>query len=332
MMPDAAPAYGAGSDYDPLRMAVVGIADDLTLPPYNPTLVHYNDEVREALIAADGKPTPIKVAMPERYEKTAEQLDSLAALYEKNGVKVLRPRPYTEEEKGYLENLQPGTSLLYPADPVITIGKHFLELNIRRAYRRKEVFALRDVVQPLIAADPEARHVAMPAAQPATPSSGGPGPYLEGGDVIRYGKYLYVGESDIATNRAGTEWLARYIEPFGYQVYPVPMKGTMLHLLGIACVLREGLLMLYRPELLEGSLPGPLGEWEVIELTEQEARAFATVGISLDDRRYVMPAGLNRIADELDRHGIEPVQISYDHVGFWGGSVSCSTHALSRTP
>ena len=76
----------------------------------------------------------------------------------------------------------------------------------------------------------------------------------------------------------------------------------------------------------------PLGEWEVIELTEQEARAFATVGISLDDRRYVMPAGLNRIADELARHGLEPVQIAYAHVGFWGGSVSCSTHALSRAP
>jgi N-dimethylarginine dimethylaminohydrolase len=329
-MPEVTPAYGAGSDYDPLRMAVVGIVDDLTLPPYNPTLHHYNDEVREALIAADGKPTSIKAAMPERYARTAEQLDSLAALYENNGVKVLRPRPYSEEEKRYLDNLQPGTSLLYPADPVITIGKHFIELNIRRAYRRKEVFALRDAVLPLIAADREARHVAMPAAQPFAPSSGGPGPYLEGGDIVRFGTHLYVGESDIASNRAGTDWLARYVEPFGYQVHPVPMKGRVLHLLGVACLLREGLLMLYRPELVEGTLPGPLGDWEVIELTEQEARAFATVGVSLDDKRYVMPAGLNRIADALDRHGIEPIQITFDQVGFWGGSVSCSTHALSR--
>ena len=72
--------------------------------------------------------------------------------------------------------------------------------------------------------------------------------------------------------------------------------------------------------------------WRVIELTEQEARAFATVGVSLDDKRFVMPAGLNRIADQLDRHGIEPVQLPYDQVGFWGGSVCCSTQALSRAP
>jgi glycine amidinotransferase len=326
------PAYGLRSDYDPLCMAVVGIADDLTLPPYNTTLTHYNDEVRDALIAAKGKPTSIEHAMPERFEKTAEQLDTLAALYEDNGIEVVRPRPYTEEEKRYLSDLQPGTSLLYPADPVITIGKHYIELNIRRAYRRKEVFPLRELAMPLIAADPEARHVAMPPAQPFDPSSGGPGPYLEGGDIVRFENHLYVGESPIASNRAGTDWLARYIEPFGYHVHAVPMKGGVLHLLGISCLLREGLLMLYRPELVEGTLPGPLGEWEVIELTEQEAGAFATVGVSLDDKRYVMPAGLNRVADELDRRGIEPVQLTYDQVGFWGGSVSCSTGALSREP
>ncbi|MEM7222304.1 MAG: amidinotransferase [Pseudomonadota bacterium] len=331
-MTDSLPAFGTRSDFDPLRTAVVGIADDLTLPPYNPTLHHYNDEVRDALIASGGKPTSIKEVMPERYEGTAEQLDSLAALYERNGIEVLRPRPYSDEEKRYLEESQPGASLLYPADPVITIGKHYIELNIRRAYRRKEVFALRDLVQPLVDGDPEARHVAMPAAQPFAPSNGGPGPYLEGGDVIRYGSHLYVGESDIASNRAGTEWLARYMEPYGYQVHPVPMNGTVLHLLGIACLLREGLLMLYRPELVEDQLPGPLGEWQVIELTEQEARAFATVGVSLDDKRYVMPAGLNRIADQLDRHGVEPIQLPYDQVSFWGGSVCCSTQALSRAP
>lgn len=331
-MSDTTPAFGSRNDYDRLRMAVVGIADDLTLPPYNPTLHHYNDEVIEALKASDGKPTPIRKVMPERYEKTAEQLDSLAALYESNGVRVVRPRPYTEEEKRYLDDVQPGTSLLYPADPVIVVGKHYIELNIRRAYRRKEVFPLREVFAPLIAADPEARHVAMPPAQPFDPSSGGPGPYLEGGDFMRFGDDVYVGESDIASNRAGTDWLARYLKPYGYRVHPVPMKGKVLHLLGICCLLREGLLMLYRDELLDETLPGPLGEWDVIELTEQEATAFATVGVSLDDNRYVMPAGLNRVADELGRAGIEPVQLPYDQVSFWGGSVSCSTHALSRDP
>jgi hypothetical protein len=75
-MSETTPAFGTRSDYDPLCMAVVGIADNLTLPPYNLALDHYNDEVIDALKALDGKATSIKQG---RYEKTAEQLDSLAA-------------------------------------------------------------------------------------------------------------------------------------------------------------------------------------------------------------------------------------------------------------
>ena len=269
--------------------------------------------------------------MPERWEKTAEQLDNLAALYEANGVKVYRPRPYTAEERGYLADLQPGASLLYPADPVYTVGTHYIEVNIRRAYRRKEVFPLRDVVVPLIEDGVDTHHVVMPPAQPFAPSSGGPGPYLEGGDIICYNNHLFVGESDIATNRAGTLWLDNYIRPFGYQVHPMPMKGAFLHLLGIMVLVRDGLLLLHRDDL-DCELPNVLADWEVIELTEDEAKAYATVGVSLDDSRYIMPSGLGRIADELSRRGVEPIEIDYDHVSYWGGCVSCSTHAVSRDP
>jgi N-dimethylarginine dimethylaminohydrolase len=328
-MPEASHPLDCGSDYDKLKEVVVGIADDFTLPPSNPSLTHYNDEVQAILIESAGKPLEVKSALPERHEKTAEQLDSLAALYEARGIAVRRARAYTEEEKKYLGPLQEGLSLLYPADPVFVIGKHFLELNIRRAYRRKEVFPLREAVMPLIENDAEARHVAMPAARPFDPSYGGPGPYLEGGDIMITGTDILVGESEIASNRAGTDWLKRYIEPYGYRVHPLPMKGDILHALGAMCLLREGLLMAYLPTFTE-PLPEPIKDWEIIELTEQEAHSFATVGVSLDDKTYVLPAGNNRVVDELDRRGIEPVPLPFDHVGFWGGSVSCATLPLAR--
>jgi len=325
------PRFGAYTDYGVLRAAIVGSAEGLALPPYNPTLRFYHDELRAALKASGGRPLDIRKAMPERWEKTAEQLDALAALYEKHGVRVYRPRPYTEEERLQLADLQPGSSLLYPADPVYTVGKHYIELNIRRAYRRKEVFPLREVVAPLLAADPEAHHVAMPPVQPSTPSGAGPGPYLEGGDIICYDNHLFVGESEIASNRAGTRWLANYLEPFGFEVHPMPMKGGILHLLGIMVLVREGLLLLFRDEL-DCELPAPLKDWEAIELSEAETRAFATVGISLDDRRYVLPTGLPRVAEALAKRGVEPIEIQYDQVSYWGGCVSCSTQAISREP
>ena len=322
--------FGAYTDFGRLRAAIVGSADGLALPPFNATLHHYNDEVQAALRRSGDQALLVAEVMPERWHKTVEQLDQLAALYESNGVQVYRPRPYSEEETEYLAHLQPGHSLLYPADPVYTLGKRYFELNIRRAYRRKEVFPLREIVAPMISSDAEASHVVMPAPQPFEPSSGGPGPYLEGGDIICYQNHVFVGESDIASNRAGTDWLESHITP-EYQMHRMPMKGTVLHLLGAMVLIREGLLILYRDEL-NCDLPEPLKDWDVIEISEAEARAYATVGVSLDDERYIIPAGLHRVNEELDRRGVQPIPIDFEHVGYWGGCVSCATQAISRDP
>ena len=322
--------FGAYTDFGRLRAAIVGSADGLALPPFNPTLHHYNDEVQAALRRSGDQALLVAEVMPERWHKTVEQLDQLAALYESNGVQVYRPRPYSEEETEYLAHLQPGHSLLYTADPVYTLGKRYFELNIRRAYRRKEVFPLREIVAPMISSDAEASHVVMPAPQPFEPSSGGPGPYLEGGDIICYQNHVFVGESDIASNRAGTDWLESHITP-EYQMHRMPMKGTVLHLLGAMVLIREGLLILYRDEL-NCDLPEPLKDWDVIEISEAEARAYATVGVSLDDERYIIPAGLHRVNEELDRRGVQPIPIDFEHVGYWGGCVSCATQAISRDP
>ena len=143
---DGEPTFGAYTDFGVLRAVIVGSAEGLALPPFNPTLHHYNDELQTALRKSGDRPLFVADVMPERWEKTVQQLDQLAALYERNGVRVYRPRPYSETETEYLAYLQPGHSLLYPADPVYTLGKRYFELNIRRAYRRKEVFPLRDIV------------------------------------------------------------------------------------------------------------------------------------------------------------------------------------------
>jgi len=324
-------SFGAYTDFGALRSAIVGSAEGLTLPPFNPTLHHYNEELQVALKASGERPFDVRQGMPERWEETVMQLDALADLYEKNGVRVYRPRGYSSEERQYLAELQPGASLLYPADPVYIVGKHYIEVNIRRAYRRKEVFPLRDLVVPLVDTDPEARHAVMPAPSPFNPSYEGPGPYLEGGDIICYKNHLFVGESEIASNRAGTEWLRNYIEPYGYEVHAMPMKGKFLHLLGIMVLVREGVLLLFRDEL-NCELPAPIRDWDVIEINESEAREFATVGVSLDDRRYVMPTDLSRVAEELSRRGVEPIEVEYKAVSYWGGCLSCSTHAIARDP
>jgi N-dimethylarginine dimethylaminohydrolase len=324
-------AFGSHSEYGKLREVIVGIPDDLTLPPFSKELSHYNDELRAVLDDTGNQPLSIKKHFPERWERTRAQMEGIAKTFEDNDIIVHRVRPYSDDEKVYLDHLQQGHSLLYSADPVFVIGNHYLEINIRRAYRRKEVFPIREIVQPMIEADPDAHYVAMPPAQPWTPSGEGPGPFLEGGDILIQGMDIIVGMGNLCSNQNGINWLTRYIEPYGYTVHPMPIKGDILHTLGVICLLREGLCMAYLPAL-ENGLPDPIKDWDVIELTHSEMEAHATVGVSLDDARYMINPRHNRVMDELYKHGIEPISTPCDDIGFWGGAIRCITLPLKRDP
>jgi len=67
---------------------------------------------------------------------------------------------------------------------------------------------------------------------------------IEGGDVMRIGKTLYVGLSS-RTNLAGIAQLSGHIKPFGYDVLPVTVHGC-LHLKSGICSLGGELLIANR--------------------------------------------------------------------------------------
>ncbi len=321
--------FGSHSEYGTLREVIIGSAQELTLPPFSRDLSHYNHELRSALEASGNQPLSIAEHFPQRWEKTCQQIDGIAKIFEDNGVTVHRLRRYTAQEKTYLDFLQQGHSQLYPADPVFVVGKHFMEINIRRAYRRKEVFPIRDIVLPMLDADPHTHHVAMPPAQPWSPSGEGPGAFLEGGDILIVGNDLLVGMGSLCSNRAGFDWLTRYLQPGGYTTHAMPIAGDILHALGIICLLREGLAMAYLPALANG-LPPPLKGWEVIELTFDEMQSHATVGVSLDQTRYLIDPRHARVMDELDKRGIQPIATPCDAIAYWGGAIRCVTLPLRR--
>jgi N-dimethylarginine dimethylaminohydrolase len=327
-VPEPRHSFGVHSEYGRLREVIVGRPDELFFPPWSKEFSHYNAEFTAALQGRQ-EPLGIEQAMSERFARLQEQTDHLVATYERYGVVVHRPRLYTEVEKRYLAELQQGHSQLYPADPVFVLGKHFLELNVRRAYRRKEVFPLRDAVAELIAKDPDAHHVAIPATQPNLPPAEGAGPYLEGGDILICGRDVIVGQHELCSDRGGIRWLARYLAPHGYQVHPMPLQGSLLHGLGVMCLIREGLLLAYRPALVEG-LPSPVKDWEVIDLSADEARNFATVGVSIDEKTHLIGDTNTRVIDELDKRGVEPIPMPAEDIGFFGGSLRCSTLPISR--
>jgi len=75
---------------------------------------------------------------------------------------------------------------------------------------------------------PETRSVARRLAGLRPLATIDPPATLDGGDVLRIGRRLYVGRT-ARTNRAGRQALARIVEPHGYRVTPVEVRGR-LHL------------------------------------------------------------------------------------------------------
>jgi N-dimethylarginine dimethylaminohydrolase len=320
---------GCFSEYGKLHAVVVGSVEGLAYPAWNRNVCYLPEQIRRLLADSDEPAVDVRERAPEMWEALRADVEGVVEAFEREGVTVLRPRPYRPLEREYLSYLQGGHSLLYPADPTYVLGRHVIETCIRRPFRRKETWATREVLMPHIEADAEVRHVAIPRAEPGVAGDEGPGPFLEGGDIIVVGSNVLCGVTDLTSNRAGAAWLRRYLEPFGYRVHPVPVQGTWLHLLSVVCLLREGLAMAHLPPL-GGRLPEPIADWDVIEITEEEARGLATVGMNVDQERHLIDRRLARVIDELDRHGLTPVPVAVDTLALWGGSIRCVALPISR--
>jgi dimethylargininase len=77
---------------------------------------------------------------------------------------------------------------------------------------------------------------------------------LDGGDVMRAGRTLFVGHS-ARTNAAGIQQLAAAVGPHGYRVQPVAVKGC-LHLKSAASWLGGNTVFVHRPWVDEGAFTG----------------------------------------------------------------------------
>lgn len=78
--------------------------------------------------------------------------------------------------------------------------------------------------------------------------------FLEGGDVLRLGRTLYVGLSG-RTSAAGLQALSDYVRPLGYSVVPVRVTGC-LHLKSAACAVDDGTVLLNRAWVDAGAFAG----------------------------------------------------------------------------
>ena len=126
---------------------------------------------------------------------------------------------------------------------------------------------------------------------------------LEGGDVLRIGRTLYVGLTQ-RTNRAGIEQLAGFLAPYGYEVWPVEVRGC-LHL-KTACTYLGRDTVLAAPESVETS------ELDGVEIVNVPGGEPGAGNALLIGETIVLPASFPQTRMLLEQRGfrVEAVDVS----------------------
>ena len=174
-------------------------------------------------------------------------------------------------------------------DPAVILDEVAIMASMGAESRVGESLAIEAALAPLR----ELVHIEPPAT-------------LEGGDVLRLGRLgrtLLVGISS-RTNKAGLQALAEFSHPFGYDVQPVTVTGS-LHLKTALTELPDGRLLVNSNWIDIGQLTG----YDLIDVPADEPWGANTLPIG---DQIVIPAAHTKTAEQIDQLGfdVHPVDIS----------------------
>lgn len=135
---------------------------------------------------------------------------------------------------------------------------------------------------------------------------------VEGGDVLKVGRTVYVGASS-RTNAAGRAQLRALVEPRGWTVVDVPVT-KVLHLKTAMTALPDGTVIGYGPLVDDPTLFA-----DFLEVPEPEGTAV----VVLDDRTVLLSESAPRTAELLRDRGLEVVTVPVTEFEKLEGCVTC---------
>lgn len=145
---------------------------------------------------------------------------------------------------------------------------------------------------------------------------------LDGGDVLRIGRTLYVGLSS-RTNREGAAQLAALVERCGYEVIPVDVSGC-LHLKSAVTEIGEHMLLINDRFVRRESF----GSMELVDVapTEPDAANALRIGSIV-----LYPAHFPETAERLRRAGVEVLSVPCAEIAKAEGGLTCCSLLFSET-
>jgi dimethylargininase len=191
-------------------------------------------------------------------------------------------------------------------DPLVVVDEVAIVTRMGAASRRPESETLAAAIAPF-------RPVRW-LREPAT---------LEGGDVMRIGRDVFVGLSR-RTNEAGIAQLTAELEPFGYRVHPIHVLRC-LHLKSACCSLGDGKILVSPAWYVDLSR---LFDFDIIAVAKDEPGAANVLRIG---DTILMPASFPHTEDILRREGFNIKTVDISELIKAEAAVTCSSVIFETT-
>ncbi len=137
---------------------------------------------------------------------------------------------------------------------------------------------------------------------------------LDGGDVLRIDRDLYIGVSGRST-QDGIRQVESFVAPYGYRVHPVEMSGC-LHLKSAVTQVGERLLLV-NPDWVDGRC---FEGMERIEVAPDEPHAANALMLS---EAVIYPAAHRETSRRLEQHGVRLKPVDVSELMKAEGAVTC---------
>lgn len=291
-----------------LRSVVLGIPDSFGGVPSVDDC--YDPKSRQHVLAGTfPKEEDIKVEM-----------DAVCEVLEKHGVKVYRPTR--------LEDL----NQVFSRDIGFVIGDRLVVPNILEDRAHEQ-----DAIDELLTHIPEGQIIRMDN-----------GARAEGGDVMPWGKYLFVGYSEeedfnkykvSRTNRAGLDFLQEAfpnceVKGFELKKSDDDPKENALHLDCCFQPIGKNQCIIYKGGFKNESdyeyLVNFFGEENCIEITKEEMYEMNSNVFSISPEVIISEQNFTRLNDELEKRGYTVERVPYAEIAKMEGLLRCSTMPLER--
>jgi len=188
---------------------------------------------------------------------------------------------------------------IFVEDPAIVLDELAVMLSPGVESRRKEVDSLVKALEPY-----------RPLARIALPGT------LEGGDILRLGRKLFVGVTR-RSNAEGIRQLAATVAPHDYEVVSVPVHGC-LHLKSAVTCLGRNTLLANR----EWFDPAPFCGVKWLRVAPEEPQAANALAIG---DTVIFPASFPRTRERLEQAGFKVASLDISELQKAEAGLTCSS-------